>query len=251
MVCDPNLFTDISTSGTLHDSAYPTTKTCEDLSYPLNSLHYSNYYDYSQLDDTTDITSNLRGNISTQPFRIIRGVLNNQVLDSLKNPNPAISPLFLNCTFSNSGELIADKDLHTENFWGFRQKKYKRIKKFAFKKEVVYDPVTFKVSGLKEVPNHSFIDVAGVDLLSADKHNSRFPISLEDNASVPQLPDSSSAIIDLATTNYRTAVRLNRHRSELVPVTLARRLLRTKRTLVIPAHVNLTVITNSYDVVHS
>ena len=242
---------DISTSGTLHDLAYSTTKTCEDLSHPLNSLHYSNYYDYSQLDDTTDITSNLRGNISTQPFRIIRGVLNNQVLDSLKNPNPAISPLFLNCAFSNGGELTADKELHTENFWGFRQKKYKRIKKFAFRKEVVYDPVTFKVSGLKEVPNHSFVDVAGVDLLSADKHNSKFPTSLENNASVPQLPDSSSAITDLATTNYRTAVRLNRHRSELVPVTLARRLLRTKRTLVIPAHVNLTVITNSYDVVHS
>jgi hypothetical protein len=50
--------------------------------------------------------------------------------------------------------------------------------------------------------------------------------------------------------NYK-AVKYNRHRSELVPVTLARRLLRTKRTLVLPAHVNLTIITNSYDVVHS
>jgi heme/copper-type cytochrome/quinol oxidase subunit 2 len=28
-------------------------------------------------------------------------------------------------------------------------------------------------------------------------------------------------------------------------------LLRTKRTLVLPAHINITVITNSYDVVHS
>lgn len=36
-----------------------------------------------------------------------------------------------------------------------------------------------------------------------------------------------------------------------MPVSLSRRLLRTKKTLVIPAHVNLTVITNSYDVVHS
>ena len=32
---------------------------------------------------------------------------------------------------------------------------------------------------------------------------------------------------------------------------LARRILRTKRTLVLPAHINLTIITNSYDVVHS
>ncbi|MCA9459870.1 MAG: hypothetical protein KDH96_08865 [Candidatus Riesia sp.] len=51
--------------------------------------------------------------------------------------------------------------------------------------------------------------------------------------------------------NYHKAIKYNRHRSELVPVTLARRLLRTKRTLVLPAHVNITVITNSYDVVHS
>lgn len=43
----------------------------------------------------------------------------------------------------------------------------------------------------------------------------------------------------------------NRNRSELVPVTLARRLLRTKRVLVVPAHTNITAITNSYDVVHS
>lgn len=36
-----------------------------------------------------------------------------------------------------------------------------------------------------------------------------------------------------------------------MPVNLARRLLRTKRILVLPAHVNITVVTNSNDVVHS
>ena len=43
----------------------------------------------------------------------------------------------------------------------------------------------------------------------------------------------------------------NKHKNELIPVTLARRLLRTKRTLVLPVHINITLITNSYDVVHS
>jgi heme/copper-type cytochrome/quinol oxidase subunit 2 len=51
--------------------------------------------------------------------------------------------------------------------------------------------------------------------------------------------------------DYHRSIKYNRHRGELVPVNLARRLLRTKRTLVLPAHVNITVITNSYDVVHS
>jgi hypothetical protein len=43
----------------------------------------------------------------------------------------------------------------------------------------------------------------------------------------------------------------NKKNNELIPVTLARRMLRTKRTLVLPAHVNITLITNSFDVVHS
>ena len=34
-------------------------------------------------------------------------------------------------------------------------------------------------------------------------------------------------------------------------VVLSKRLLRTRRTLVLPAHVNITAITNSYDVIHS
>ena len=48
-----------------------------------------------------------------------------------------------------------------------------------------------------------------------------------------------------------TLMSKNKIRSETIPVTLARRLLRTKRILVIPAHVNVTAITNSYDIVHS
>ncbi|KAL4462270.1 hypothetical protein ABPG72_001063 [Tetrahymena utriculariae] len=46
-------------------------------------------------------------------------------------------------------------------------------------------------------------------------------------------------------------IKKNKKRGELIPVTLARRILRTKKTLVLPAHVNITLITNSYDIVHS
>ena len=49
---------------------------------------------------------------------------------------------------------------------------------------------------------------------------------------------------------YR-AMKKNKVRHEDMPVQLSRRLLRTKKTLVLPAHVNVTVVTNSYDVVHS
>lgn len=43
----------------------------------------------------------------------------------------------------------------------------------------------------------------------------------------------------------------SRKRAEVMSVQLSRRLLRTQRTLVLPAQANLTLITNSYDVVHS
>jgi heme/copper-type cytochrome/quinol oxidase subunit 2 len=46
-------------------------------------------------------------------------------------------------------------------------------------------------------------------------------------------------------------IKKNKKRNELIPVNLARRIIRTKRTLVLPAHVNITIITNSFDVVHS
>lgn len=43
----------------------------------------------------------------------------------------------------------------------------------------------------------------------------------------------------------------NKKRNELIPINLARRIIRTKRTLVLPAHINITVVTNSFDIVHS
>jgi hypothetical protein len=53
-----------------------------------------------------------------------------------------------------------------------------------------------------------------------------------------------------ATRQYKV-FKKNKKRDELFSIVFSRRLLRTKRTLVVPAHVNITAITNSYDVVHS
>lgn len=50
--------------------------------------------------------------------------------------------------------------------------------------------------------------------------------------------------------NYRF-LKKNKNISENASNILNRRLLRTKRTLVLPVNINITIITNSYDVVHS
>ena len=96
---------------------------------------------------------------------------------------------------------VSEKNVDSELFWGFRQKKYKRLSTFTHTRK---------------------------------------------NLSNRQFRSLGNALGDV----YKT-IKFSNIRSELVPVTLARRLLRTKRTLVLPAHTNLTVITNSYDVVHS
>ena len=93
--------------------------------------------------------------------------------------------------------------------------------------------------------------MAGVDLLANYRNNHVSNINPTQEVVVKQFDEVTKKSTNFTTTNYRTAVRLNRHRSELVPVNLARRLLRTKRTLVLPAHVNITLISSSYDVVHS
>lgn len=216
--------------------------------FATDNLNFNAYYDFLQLDETSDADSNARHYLTTQPFRLLRGVLNQHTVDILQNEKFANAKLnkllFLNTKFSNSGEMLKDKELMPETLWGFRQKKYKRMKKFKFKPEVTYDPVTFKVIGQKALPVSPRVDIAGLELYNTD-------ISLTNKQSEVTLPLKDRVKNTEDTFNYRIAARINRHRSELVPVTLARRLLRTKRTLVLPAHVNLTLITNSYDVVHS
>lgn len=57
--------------------------------------------------------------------------------------------------------------------------------------------------------------------------------------------------IDFEPTAVYRCLKKNKLRSENFSGQLSRRLLRTKKTLVLPAHVNITLISNSYDVIHS
>lgn len=136
---------------------------------------------------------------------------------NLNNNILPLKPIFFNILFqSNSG--VVDKIEDAELLWGFRQKKYKRFKKFFFNQGFTYNSKTFEVISPKKISrqfNNNIVDEVKGDI------------------------------------NYHDSIKYNRHRHEMVPVNLARRLLRVKRTLVLPAHVNITLISNSYDVVHS
>ena len=52
-------------------------------------------------------------------------------------------------------------------------------------------------------------------------------------------------------TKQYNLMKKNKSRYSNTSVVLSKRMLRTRRTLVLPAHVNITAVTNSYDVIHS
>lgn len=190
------------------------------------------FYDNQKLDDTSKFASNLIVSTKNKPLQIINGVLNKHNLNILQNADDSFdkSILYVAKFWLNNGRVEPKVD-DSELLWGFKQKKYKRLQNFKFKDKVEYDHIT-------------------LNPIAPSKKINGF--TLKSNLTSDSLANNFSYQSDDQNTfDYHNSVKFNRHRSELVPVNLARRLLRTKRTLVLPAHVNITVITNSYDVVHS
>lgn len=186
------------------------------------------HYDYMPIEDTQDFAANKIELSATKPLRILKGILNLHTLELLKNSSEPLTANFLFVPqFEGNDNGMAVKPDHGELLWGFKQKKYKRLQKFKYTGAVEYNPKTFAPLSTRGAPSS---------------------LTLKSNLLVGL---NEEGVTSANAYNYQKAVKYNRHRSELVPVTLARRLLRTKRTLVLPAHTNITVITNSYDVVHS
>jgi hypothetical protein len=140
-------------------------------------------------------------------IRLMRGILNKSVVNTLQTSGHISRALFLNTQTYCSD--IALKQSHVEQFWGFRQKRYKKLRP------------------------HSFPQITKYEIQRA------------------HLPNNTGSKQIVNKYGLYTAFKNNKYKSELISVTLARRLLRTKRTLILPVHINITLITNSYDVVHS
>ena len=79
---------------------------------------FNAYYDFLQLDETSDADSNSRHYLTTSPFRLMRGILNQHVIDILQNEKFSSLKLnkllMFNTKFSQSGELLKDKELMPE-----------------------------------------------------------------------------------------------------------------------------------------
>jgi hypothetical protein len=80
--------------------------------------NFNAYYDFLQLDETSDSDSNSRHLLTTQPVRLIKGILNQHVVDILQDNkflNKKLNKLlFFNTKFLQTGEGLADKELMPE-----------------------------------------------------------------------------------------------------------------------------------------
>jgi heme/copper-type cytochrome/quinol oxidase subunit 2 len=126
--------------------------------------------------------------------------------------------------FNDNNQNVVSKDANNVYF-SLKQKRYSVRKKFSVKKRFVRNVQS---------------DVS-TELADVKKQRLRVLIK---NQYFDTITDKD------ATLSYKY-VKKNKVHGENMPVPLARRILRTRRTLVLPAHINLAVITNSYDVVHS
>ena len=223
----------------------------------LNETPVSTFYNLNAVDNRTNYESNVVLGMKKKPLSFVSGVLNKHNLEILKNSDSSFNKqiLFVLKFWDNSRNVEHKLEM-SHLFWGFKQKKYTRYNSFNMTPRKYYNPDFVKST---EIYLEKPMNIN--DTVELDELNMLNPLILKSNMTI----DSSTGYkgwmggdinqpieraADVAW-GYHTSVKYNRHRGELVPVNLARRLLRTKRTLVLPAHVNITVVTNSCDVVHS
>lgn len=171
---------------------------------------------FKQSSDVTEVTrwfKRMSGSI--QPVKVLKQPL------SLKTKIDTNLAGVFRARFTESESDIMHKPLPNSTFLAMKQKRYKRRRIIFHRARFYWNPK----KGSKKIEKFS-----------------AFP-NLIDNSLIEE------STID--NTRHYSMMKKRRNRSENTSILTSRRLLRTKRTLVLPAHVNLTAITNSYDVVHS
>lgn len=186
--------------------------------FPKDSTmqNYASVIKHEDFDEYSRWVKKGVGNV--QPIRVIKYPIGLETVNtSINKPNLELFRL----RFNSSTAKVQHKPTQDSIYLTLKQKRYNR-KKVVLPQLKYYKDLNGDRSEL--------IRYSGKTFLSTDKMLK------------PSVYDQ--------TTQYKL-IKKNKKRGELIPITLARRLLRTKKTLVLPSHVNITIITNSYDIVHS
>lgn len=185
-----------------------------ELGFALNNKNY--LYNHENYTEVTRWTKRSQGTIS--PCRLIKYPLTNQLDSSNK---PLILEL-LRFRFNDDQSSIIHKPASYNNYLVIKQKKYKPLK-----------TIRPWVNTKRKTP---FDDTSKEVLYSSQMRLTR----------------ENTFVEDVGNKNLRyKLIKKFKKQAENIPLVLWKRLLRTKRTLVLPAHVNINVVTNSFDVIHS
>lgn len=177
----------------------------------LNQL--SEKINYSYFNEVSRWTKRSYG--SNSPLRIIKYPVD---LEFDNNKTPELFRVRFNEDFSK----IVQKPITNNNFLVLKQKKYKPLKTLLPRNTFTREGALKKKSKI--------IKYSGKMVLT---NNYIFHEDIKNN-----------------TIAYKFFKKFKKQ-NENIPLPLWKRMLRTKRTLVLPAQINITVVTNSYDVIHS
>lgn len=187
----------------------------------LNDYKNDNYIVLNNHPDLSNSARLFKKGAGTKlPLRIIKNPITSE-LDTKNFLQDGFVNLFRLRVNKNDANLEHKLAPHTV-FLTLKQKRYRRRKNIdnysVFLKDVTEEGIKkrTKYSGKLFLKNNAVFDVDKID-----------------------------------PTQYYRMLKKNKSRYEAIPVVYSKRMLRTQRTLVLPAHVNITAITNSYDVVHS
>lgn len=187
----------------------------------LNDYKNSNYILVNNHNDLIDSSRVFKRGMGTKlPLRIIKYPISSELNNNSFYTNDTIN--LFRFRFNKTNANIEHKLTPQAIFLTLKQKRYRRRKKIdnytAFFKEWSNENKAKKTkfSGKLFLKNNSIFDYDQIN----------------------------------PTQSYRM-LKKNKSRYENTPIVYSKRMLRTQRTLVLPAHVNITAITNSYDVVHS
>lgn len=177
----------------------------------------------SYYDDTNRFS---RSREVSKVFSIKRSHINDDFIKAYSSSgDDQLKLKFINLDFTGIHDRIESKIKPHNNFMVLKQKRYKRRK--SLKDSEIILP---KKSLNYYIKNNISAPNKGQLLLNSN--------------------NSTEYLTNNFTSKYKMFMK-NKIKSDNSNIAVNRRMLRTKRTLIIPAHVNITAITNSYDVIHS
>jgi len=179
------------------------------------------------------------------PIHLVKNQINNDVIKAYKDN------YMLRFKFHDKNALLEDKTTTKPMYFCFKQKRYK-VRNQVTEIYSDYNYKNHKKKPLSFTGNHVLKNNYNVESKTNISNKAKGSSKKTDLKMIQDLRKKYQLINNTEGSNrLQRLIKKSKARSENFNVTLSKRLLRVKKTLVIPTHVNITAITNSYDVVHS